>query len=183
MWHHEQEVEYAAFSPDGRRVVTASRDSTARVWDAVTGEPVTGPLRHTHIVWKAVFSPDGNRVVTASHDGTARVWDAHSGQSITRALPHRFQVMDASFSPDGGRVVTGSTDGSAQAGIEASKGSSRRSAGVISRASAGALNSMQEMIAASHFIRMLHQVFRPCIRDHVGDARQGQDPRQDPRPV
>jgi WD40 repeat protein/serine/threonine protein kinase len=114
LWYHEQEVEYAAFSPDSRRVVTASRDHTARVWDAVTGEPVTGPLRHGHVVWKAVFSPDGNRVVTASHDGTARVWDAQSGQPVSRALPHQFQVMDASFSPDGSRVVTASTDGSAR---------------------------------------------------------------------
>ena len=46
VWRHEQEVEYATFSPDGRRVVTASRDHTARVWDAVTGEAITPPLRH-----------------------------------------------------------------------------------------------------------------------------------------
>src|SRR5207249_7550320 len=40
MWYHEQEVEHAAFSPDGRRVVTASKDHTARVWDAATGAAV-----------------------------------------------------------------------------------------------------------------------------------------------
>ena len=66
-------------------------------------------------------------------------------------------------------LMSRSTDGSAQAGSEASKGSSRRSAGVISRAIAGALNIMQEMKAASHFIRMLQQVFGLCSIDHVGD--------------
>src|SRR5437763_1320170 len=119
VWSHESEVEHAAFSPDGRRVVTASRDHTARVWDAATGEAVTGPLRHGHIVWKASFSPDGRRVVTASHDGTARVWDARSGQPTSPALPHREPVVDASFSPDGRRAATAGTEGMAQAADEA----------------------------------------------------------------
>lgn len=114
LWCHEQEVEHATFSPDGRKVVTASRDHTARVWDAVTGEAITGPLKHGHIVWKAVFSPDGLRVVTASHDGTARVWDARSGLPFSPALPHREPVVDASFSPNGRQVVTGGTDGMAR---------------------------------------------------------------------
>jgi WD40 repeat protein/serine/threonine protein kinase len=114
LWCHEQEVEYAAFSPDGHRVVTASKDHTARVWDAVTGEAVTPPLRHGHLVWKAAFSPDGRRVVTASHDGTARVWDASSGQPVSPALGYQGPVVDASFSSDGRRVVTGDTDGMAR---------------------------------------------------------------------
>src|SRR5262249_9303 len=56
LWLHEQEVEYATFSADGRRIVTASRDCTARVWDVSTGEAITPPLRHGHFVWKAAFS-------------------------------------------------------------------------------------------------------------------------------
>ena len=113
VWCHEQGVEYAAFSPDGRRVVTASRDGTACVWDAVAGQAITGPLRHGDIVWKATFSPDGLRVVTASQDGTARVWDGRSGQPVCPALLHRGPVVDASFSSDGRRVVTGDTEGQA----------------------------------------------------------------------
>ena len=58
-------------------VVTASRDCTARVWDARTGEPI-GVLKHSDVVWDAAFSPDSKLVVTASGDGSACVWEARS---------------------------------------------------------------------------------------------------------
>src|SRR5208337_5627067 len=71
---HEKDVWHAGFSPDGKRVVTASGNGTARVWDAATGEAVGQPLRHDGSVTRAAFSPDGKWVVTASSDGTARLW-------------------------------------------------------------------------------------------------------------
>jgi WD40 repeat protein/serine/threonine protein kinase len=114
LWHHDHEVEHVAFSPDGRRIVTASKDHTARVWDVRTGAAVSPPLRHGHLVWKAAFSPDGRRVVTAGHDRTARVWEVRSGQAVGPPLPHNGPVVDASFGPDGRWVVTACTDGTAR---------------------------------------------------------------------
>ena len=76
----------AAFSPDGKRIVTASSDKTARLWDAETGKPIGEPLKgHEAEVRSAAFSPDGKRIVTASWDKTARLWDAETGKANRRA--------------------------------------------------------------------------------------------------
>ena len=80
----------AAFSPDGSRIVTASDDKTARIWDAASGQEIcmlrgygdsagklgsaAGVLGSAEI-WSTTFSPDGTRIVTASHHSTAHIWD------------------------------------------------------------------------------------------------------------
>ncbi len=111
---HGQTVLAAAFSPDGRRVVTASRDRTARVWDA-EGEPVTPPLPHASEVNSAGFSPDGGRVLTTADDNTARVWGAETGELLLPPLRHQGTVVHACFSPDGRMVATASRDRTARA--------------------------------------------------------------------
>jgi len=111
---HHGAVLGVAFSPDGTRVVTASEDGTARVWDRMSGHPALPPWKHGNHVVTAGFSPDGRRVVTASRDGTARIWNTATGVEMTPPLVHAATVKVAQFSADGTKVLTASSDRSAR---------------------------------------------------------------------
>jgi WD40 repeat protein len=111
---HAGLVRKAVFSPDGARVVTASWDHTAQVWDAATGVPIGPRLVHRDAVLAVAFSSDGTRIATASKDGTARVWDARTGGPVTPPLEHASVVHAAGFSRDGARLVTASSDRTAR---------------------------------------------------------------------
>jgi WD40 repeat protein/tetratricopeptide (TPR) repeat protein len=73
---HAADVNCLLFSPDGRRLVTASNDFTAKLWDVATGREVFTLRGHTGGLVALVFGPDGDRLVTGGIDTTARVWDA-----------------------------------------------------------------------------------------------------------
>jgi WD40 repeat protein len=118
-WHlvlsaHDEAVNGAAFSPDGARIVTASWDQTARIWNAATGKEIAVLRGHESDVYSAAFSPDGMRIVTASEDKTARIWDAATGKEVAVLRGHEDAVNSAAFSPDGTRIVTASHDKTAR---------------------------------------------------------------------
>jgi WD40 repeat protein len=132
---HEHEVRWAAFSPDGQRLVSATGDFSghllldllapqsdprrlgeAQVWDVETGRPITTPIRHEGVVQRASFSPDGRFLLTtcvsrAADCGQVQVWDAVSGRPVTPPLVHPQSVLHETFSPDGRLVATGCRDG------------------------------------------------------------------------
>jgi WD40 repeat protein/serine/threonine protein kinase len=111
---HSDQVRSIVYSPEGSRVLTASYDKTARIWDARTGKQILVLSGHTQRVRFAAFSPDGKRIVTASLDKTARIWDAQTGKQLQQFNGHSDRVRSAGFSPDGRRVVTGGYDNTAR---------------------------------------------------------------------
>ena len=111
---HTAGVNSAAYSPDGRRIVTASDDKTARIWDAATGAQLAVLSGHNDVVDSAAYSPDGRRIVTASDDKTARIWDAATGAQLAVLSGHGDAVDSAAYSPDGRRIVTASYDKTAR---------------------------------------------------------------------
>jgi WD40 repeat protein len=75
-----------AMSPDGKYVLTASSDTTARVWESSTGSPAGPPLHHPTFVRCAAFSRDGRYVATGDSAANVRVWDGYTGDLLVPPL-------------------------------------------------------------------------------------------------
>ena len=111
---HDSWVYDAAFSRDGKWIVTASADQTAQVWDARTRHRLDQAMRQEDAVIAASFSPDGRWVVTVTSDGIAQVWDALTGSPIGESITDSAKVISATFSPDSNWLLTGANDGTAR---------------------------------------------------------------------
>ncbi|KIK71614.1 hypothetical protein GYMLUDRAFT_150144, partial [Collybiopsis luxurians FD-317 M1] len=109
---HTRTVHSVAFSPDGKKIVSGSKDKTLRIWDAETGEPQGKPLKgHIGAVNSVAFSPDGRRIVSGSEDKLVWIWDTETGEPQGQPLQgHTDGVNSVAFSPDGRKVVSGSDD-------------------------------------------------------------------------
>jgi WD40 repeat protein/serine/threonine protein kinase len=111
---HSARVTSVAFSPDGRRIVTASVDQTAKVWEAASGRELLTLKGHAGGVRSVAFFSDGQRIVTGSIDQKAKLWDAASGREILTLKGHSAPINSVASSLDGERVVTGSGDRTAK---------------------------------------------------------------------
>jgi WD40 repeat protein len=103
-------VNNAAFSPDGKFLLTGHGEADkkrgdARVWSTETGEPVGLPLYHSAMVHLVEFSADGQTILTASIDGIIRLWDAATTRSLGSPLHHP-DLRALTFGPDGKSVLT-----------------------------------------------------------------------------
>src|SRR5262245_46283149 len=113
---HTQAVNAVQYSPDGKRLATASSDTTAALWDASTGKRLLSLRGHTDSVRDLAFAPDGTLLATAGYDNAVRVWDAATGRSRLTLPGHPDGVSAVAFSPCGRYLASGGGLGSDQGG-------------------------------------------------------------------
>ncbi|BAG03646.1 hypothetical protein [Microcystis aeruginosa] len=106
---HKDFVTSVNFSPDGKTLVSVSRDNTIKLWNVETGEEIRTLKGHDG-VQSVNFSPDGKTLVSGSWDNTIKLWNVETGEEIRTLKGHNGPVNSVNFSPDGKTLVSGSGD-------------------------------------------------------------------------
>jgi WD40 repeat protein len=107
---HSEPIRAVAFSPDGKKLVTASDDGTAKVWDS-SGKELLTLKGHTGPVVAAIFNPAGTLIATGGDDKTVKLWNAETGKDEHTLKGPARRVSCVGFSPDGHVLAAGSFDG------------------------------------------------------------------------
>lgn len=93
---HSNSVLSVAYSPDGRRIVTGSSDTTLIMWDAATGTPARSLMTGHHSeVYSLDFNRNGNLIASGALDGELRLWNGRTGDAIGGALMSGSQRLNA----------------------------------------------------------------------------------------
>lgn len=102
----------AAFSPDGARLVTASEDTTVRLWSPSSRRPVLATMDHRGHVGGVAFSSDGELIASASNDGFTKIWQTSGANEITPGPAWRDAILAAvAWSPDRSSLASVGADG------------------------------------------------------------------------
>jgi WD40 repeat protein len=102
---HESQVNDVAYSPNGKLIVTAGEDGTARVWDAASGQEIFVLSGYKGPVRAAMFSANGEFIATVN-EFAVWIWETETGESVTVLADHTNEIIQAFLSPDGQTVVT-----------------------------------------------------------------------------
>ena len=107
---HTDSVTAAAFSADGKRVLSGGDDRTLRLWEADTAKEIQVFRGSEGGIKSVAFSPDDKRVLSGSADATVRLWDVDTGKDLRDFRKHAESVVDVMFLDDGRATLSASRD-------------------------------------------------------------------------
>lgn len=102
---HTDFIDAVRYSPDGKRLATASHDGTVRIWNPDGAQQLVY-REHEDGVKDVSWHPDGKRLASASLDGTVRIWSL-DGETQSVLTAHEAPVQAVAWSPDGKRLASG----------------------------------------------------------------------------
>jgi WD40 repeat protein len=103
---HTNLVYNEAYSPDGAHIATVSRDRTAKVWDATTGDILFTLWGHAASIYAVAFSPDGTRLATGDESGIVKIWYLGPDRELLSIQFGTGGLQDTNFMPDRSRLFT-----------------------------------------------------------------------------
>ena len=106
----DSETTLAAFSPDGKQVVSGSKNGTMQIWAIASGRQLAKLDGHKGGVHATAISSDSERIVSGGEDRMVRIWDAVTGQAMYGIAGHGGAVLSVAFSADRRIVASGSAD-------------------------------------------------------------------------
>ena len=107
---HNQPVTSLTITPDGRFVISGSRDNTLQVWDLEAGKEELTLMGHSGAVLSITTTIDGQWVISGSVDQTIKVWNLETGKERFTLKGHHSSVSTIAVTSDGHRLVSGAYD-------------------------------------------------------------------------
>ncbi|KAK2034265.1 hypothetical protein LX32DRAFT_552142 [Colletotrichum zoysiae] len=107
---HTESVTSVAFCGDRMQLVSASWDSTIKIWDSATGQCIQTLHGHTSGVLSIAMSSDSRHLASGSYDHTVKIWDSITGHCIKTLSGHTDRVCSVVFFSAGLRLASASAD-------------------------------------------------------------------------